>query len=128
MSRLQPIAVLAAGAVAIIGLIVALPDGVHGWPVAAIDDSSFLIFDRGEFSNSPTRLYKVTIGAKELTAMSLLPDSNKTIGDVVVSPDRTQAAFTLQDSGGGVYVTSLLHESEPRQISATSGALLEWLP
>jgi len=38
--------------------------------------------------------------------------------DAAVQEEAEPVAFVLADSGGAVYVTSLLHKGEPRQISA----------
>ncbi len=66
----------------------------------------------------------------------LLPDSNWTVGDMVVSPDRTQVAFVSTDPGGEshLFVTSLsANGAQPRMLPGSdaglshSSRLLAWI-
>jgi hypothetical protein len=104
----------------------ALPRGVsaYTWPVAVVDDKTFLLYADGT-GQDRIQLYRVRVGADALTAAALLPDSNRPIGHVVVSPDHRKIAFNGPD---GVYIASLDHRSEPQRVATATAQLLAWLP
>jgi len=99
-----------------------------GVPKLAVSKNSFVAFD-----DTPTQLFLCTIGASEITAVPLLPESNRMLEDVGLDPTGTKLAF-LSTAGDitTLYTVSLTgtHQlTTVRKIQVPSGAtahVLAW--
>ncbi|KUL30960.1 hypothetical protein ADL15_23720 [Actinoplanes awajinensis subsp. mycoplanecinus] len=94
------------------------------WPKQFVDDKRFLCLQAG----GAHQVYLMTVSddRKRLTQKPLLPESDKTVSDVLPSPDATAMAFV---SDGMLYTVPLSGSEEPAQVGdGSSGSLLAWLP
>jgi hypothetical protein len=93
------------------------------WMSIPVDSHRFL----GTEVNG-NQLYVGILGKSVVNLRPLLPDSNRSVGEIVVSPDHTQVAFVSTDAGGQneLFVASLSAiKGQPRQLSAFNGNLGE---
>jgi len=96
-------------------------------PALAIDGSRFLVL------RLPGTLYLVTHKGGKVFVVSLLPESNKKIYSLVVSPHHDRVAFLSSD--GGLYISNLSLPGEPRRVMDLAAQdhdsetrLVDWVP
>jgi hypothetical protein len=89
------------------------------WMLIPVDSHRFLATD-----TSHTQLFLCRLGQGTVHVHSLLPVSNRQVGDVVVDPTRSWVAFVATDAGGQqqLYVSSLSAlDNVPRQLTQFAG-------
>jgi hypothetical protein len=103
-------------------------DADIGWPRVPVDDKSFIT----EFEE---QIYLNTIESGSVSVKPLLPDSNRNVGDIVVSPDGETAVFvSFTGSLVELWAINLSGDSEPVQLTGfdpdlePSHGLIDWLP
>jgi hypothetical protein len=103
------------------------------WMAIPVDSHRFLATD-----NQTNELYVGAISGNTVDLHPLLPEnSNVALGDMVVSPDKTEVAFIGTNVGGQnhLYVASLsAYKSPPRELPqfdsnlGSAYGMLDWLP
>jgi hypothetical protein len=88
-------------------------------------------------NSADTQLYVGAVVGGKVHLRPLLPESNRTVGDMVVSPDGSQVAFVSTDAGGSsqIYTTSLSSKGNqpkllwtfPAEARPATYSLVAWL-